>query len=37
MNTGGLTTSPGILFGGRGTGGLVHSAGDDEAILATRS
>ena len=33
-NTVGLTTSPGLWFGGHGTGALVHNANDNEAILS---
>lgn len=34
VNTVGLTTSPGLWFGGQGTGGLVYNANDDEAFLS---
>src|SRR5438128_1145618 len=33
VNTVGLTTSPGLWFGGRGQGFLAHDANDNEAIL----
>ncbi|CAN5637199.1 hypothetical protein BH20VER1_BH20VER1_02830 [soil metagenome] len=33
VNTIGGTVSPGIFFGGHGVGGLVHNAGDNEAIF----
>ncbi|MBA2432384.1 MAG: hypothetical protein H0V56_09750 [Chthoniobacterales bacterium] len=32
VNTVGQTVSPGVFFGGHGVGGLVHDAGDNEAI-----
>jgi hypothetical protein len=34
VNTIALTTSPGIWFGGRGTGGAVYNANDNEALLS---
>jgi hypothetical protein len=33
VNTVGLTTSPGLWFGGQGTGGLVYNANDNAALL----
>ncbi|MEP6822399.1 MAG: dockerin type I domain-containing protein [Chthoniobacterales bacterium] len=34
VNTVGLTTSPGIWYGGQGTGALVYNANDNEAFLS---
>lgn len=34
VNTIGLTVSPGLWFGGRGTGGLVYNANDNDALLS---
>jgi hypothetical protein len=34
VNTIGLTTSPGLWFGGQGTGGLVYNANDNAALLS---
>ena len=34
VNTVGLTTSPGLWFGGQGGGGLVYNANDNDALLS---
>ncbi len=34
VSTVGLTTSPGVWFGGQGTGALVYNANDNDAILS---
>jgi hypothetical protein len=34
VNTVGTTTSPGIWFGGRGTGGLAYNANDNAALMS---
>jgi hypothetical protein len=34
VNTVGLTTSPGVWFGGQGTGSLVYNANDNAALLS---
>jgi len=34
VNTIGLTVSPGLWFGGRGAGGLVYNANDNDALLS---
>ncbi|PYJ06845.1 MAG: hypothetical protein DMF06_17270, partial [Verrucomicrobia bacterium] len=34
VNTIGLTTSPGLWFGGHGTGGVVYNANDNDALLS---